>query len=79
MGALRSVLLTGERTDNDFYETFLEMVRQDSYEYQDSDSVIVLHKSTFSDGSVQESTETVTYNEYGIVDGTVPSDIQPVT
>ncbi len=40
MGALRSVLLTGERTDNDFYETFLEMVRQDSYEYQDVDVML---------------------------------------
>ena len=35
MGALRSVLLTGERSDSDFYEIFLDMVRQDSYEYQD--------------------------------------------
>ena len=35
MGALRSVLLTGERSDTDFYEIFLDMVRQDSYEYQD--------------------------------------------
>ena len=40
MGALRSVLLTGERTDNDFYETFLEMVRQDKYEYQDIDVML---------------------------------------
>ena len=35
MGALRSVLLTGEHSDTDFYEIFLDMVRQDSYEYQD--------------------------------------------
>ena len=35
MGALRSVLLTGEHSDTDFYEIFLDMVRKDSYEYQD--------------------------------------------
>lgn len=35
MGALRSVLLTGEHSDTDFYELFLDMVRRDSYEYQD--------------------------------------------
>lgn len=35
MGALRSVLLTGEHSDTDFYEIFLDMVRQDPYEYQD--------------------------------------------
>lgn len=35
MGALRSVLLTGEHSDTEFYEIFLDMVQQDSYEYQD--------------------------------------------
>ena len=40
MGALRSVLLTGERSDSDFYEIFLDMVRQDSYEYQDIDVML---------------------------------------
>ncbi len=40
MGALRSVLLTGENTDRDFYETFLDMVCQDSYEYQDVDVML---------------------------------------
>lgn len=35
MGALRSVLLTGEHSDTDFFELFLDMVHQDSYEYED--------------------------------------------
>lgn len=40
MGALRSALLTGERTDHDFYEVFLDMVRQDKYEYEDVDVML---------------------------------------
>ena len=40
MGALRSVLLTGERTDNDFYEIFLKMVLEDTYEYLDVDVML---------------------------------------
>ena len=40
MGALRSVLLTGEHSDTDFYELFLDMVRQDAYEYQDTEVML---------------------------------------
>lgn len=40
MGALRSVLLTGESTDADFYEIFLDMVSQDPYEYEDVDVML---------------------------------------
>ena len=40
MGALRSVLLTGESTDADFYEVFLDMVSQDPYEYEDVDVML---------------------------------------
>jgi AcrR family transcriptional regulator len=34
MGALRSALITGEATDNDIYDRFLELIRQDDYEYE---------------------------------------------
>lgn len=40
MGALRSVLLTGESTDADFYEDFLDMVCQDPYKYEDVDVML---------------------------------------
>ena len=40
MGALRSVLLTGERADHDFYEVFLDMVMKDKYEYEDVDVML---------------------------------------
>lgn len=35
MGALRSTLLTGEDTDTDVYNRFLDMVAVDEYEYED--------------------------------------------
>ena len=34
MGALRSALLTEERTEPDFYEEFLNLVNEDSYKYE---------------------------------------------
>lgn len=35
MGALRSTLITGENSDNDTYEKFLELVERDVYDYTD--------------------------------------------
>lgn len=35
MGALRSTLITGEKSDNDIYEKFLELVEHDKYHYSD--------------------------------------------
>lgn len=40
MGALRSALLTGESTDNDFYEIFLRMIADDKYEYEHVDVML---------------------------------------
>lgn len=40
MGALRSALLTGESTDNDFYEIFLGMIADDEYEYEHVDVML---------------------------------------
>lgn len=35
MGALRSVLLTGESSDGDIYDKFLSLVEHDVYEYEE--------------------------------------------
>lgn len=40
MGALRSALITGENSDNDIYERFLNMVAKDEYEYNDVDVML---------------------------------------
>lgn len=40
MGALRSTLLTGEDANNDTYERFLELVKQDENEYADVDVML---------------------------------------
>ena len=40
MGALKSVLLTGEHSDADFYEKFLALVEQDAYEYENVDVML---------------------------------------
>lgn len=40
MGALRSTLITGEKSDNDTYERFLELVEQDDYSYDDIDVML---------------------------------------
>ena len=40
MGALRSALLTGEKSEMDIYERFLTLVRQDRYEYEDVDVML---------------------------------------
>lgn len=40
MGALKSALLTGEDSDNDFYDRFLTLIEQDSYEYEDVDVML---------------------------------------
>lgn len=40
MGALRSTLLTGENSDREFYEKFLELVEQDEYTYEDVDVML---------------------------------------
>lgn len=40
MGALRSTLITGEKTANDIYEKFLELVEQDEYSYTDVDVML---------------------------------------
>ena len=40
MGALQSALPTGERTDRDIYEKFLELVEQDEYQYEDVDVML---------------------------------------
>ena len=40
MGALRSALLTGEKSKMDIYERFLTLVRQDRYEYEDVDVML---------------------------------------
>lgn len=37
MGALRSALLTGENSDREIYNHFLELVAADDYEYKDVD------------------------------------------
>ena len=40
MGALRSALLTEERTEPDFYEEFLNLVNEDSYKYECPDVML---------------------------------------
>lgn len=40
MGALRSTLITGENSDNDIYEKFLELVEHDDYSYSDIDVML---------------------------------------
>lgn len=40
MGALKSALLTGEDSDVDFHDRFLELVEHDSYDYQDVDVML---------------------------------------
>ncbi len=40
MGALRSTLLTGENSNREFYEKFLELVEQDEYTYADVDVML---------------------------------------
>lgn len=40
MGALKSALLTGESSNNDFYEIFLSMVADDEYEYEHVDVML---------------------------------------
>ena len=40
MGALRSTLITGEKSDNDIYEKFLELVEHDKYCYSDVDVML---------------------------------------
>lgn len=40
MGALRSTLITGEKSDNEIYERFLELVAHDEYEYADVDVML---------------------------------------
>lgn len=40
MGALRSALLTGEGTDRDFYEKYLELIASDSHEYEEVDVML---------------------------------------
>lgn len=40
MGALRSTLITGENSDNDIYERFLELVEHDDYSYDDIDVML---------------------------------------
>lgn len=40
MGALRSTLITGENSDSDIYDRFLELVKQDSHSYADIDVML---------------------------------------
>lgn len=40
MGALHSAILTGEHSDGDFYERFLELVEKDEYDYTDVDVML---------------------------------------
>ena len=40
MGALRSALLTGENSDREIYNHFLELVAADNYEYKDVDVML---------------------------------------
>lgn len=40
MGALRSTLITGENSDNDIYDRFLELVEQDDFSYADIDVML---------------------------------------
>lgn len=40
MGALRSTILTGEKSDNAIYEKFLELVTHDEYQYADVDVML---------------------------------------
>lgn len=40
MGALRSVLLTGESSDGDIYDKFLSLVEHDVYEYEEVDVML---------------------------------------
>lgn len=40
MGALRSALLTGENSDREIYNHFLELVATDDYEYKDVDVML---------------------------------------
>lgn len=40
MGALRSALLTGENSDREIYNHFLELVAADDYEYKDVDVML---------------------------------------
>ena len=40
MGALRSALLTGESSDREFYDKFLQLVEADAYSYADVDVML---------------------------------------
>ncbi len=40
MGALRSALLSGEGTDSDFYEKYLELIAQDNHKYEEVDVML---------------------------------------
>lgn len=66
MGALRSTLITGENSDTDIYDRFLELVANDEYRYQDVDvmlfTIVELAGSTAYNAILYE--EPLPFEEY---------------
>ncbi len=66
MGALRSTLITGENSDNDIYDKFLELVEHDDYSYSDIDvmlfTIVELAGSTAYNSILYE--EPLPFEEY---------------
>lgn len=66
MGALRSTLITGENSDSDIYDRFLELVENDDYSYSDIDvmlfTIVELAGSTAYNSILYE--EPLPFEEY---------------
>ena len=66
MGALQSALLPNETDDNSFYQSFLKLIENDAYEYEDVEimlfTIIELAGSTCYNSILYE--EPVTLNQY---------------
>ena len=66
MGALRSTLITGENSDRDIYDRFLELVEHDDYSYSDIDvmlfTIVELAGSTAYNSILYE--EPLPFEEY---------------
>ena len=66
MGALRSALLTEERTEPDFYEEFLNLVNEDSYKYECPDVMLF----TIVELTGSTAYNSILYNEPLPIEGT---------
>ena len=66
MGALQSALLPDEENDNSFYQSFLQLIKEDPYEYQDINimlfTILELAGSTCYNSILYE--EPVTLDQY---------------